>query len=182
MRRLTFCARLFLVITFLLWRASRWQGILTSALLQVLTGAFSRTPQFYCILRHRFEVKACASVQEAQEQLTGLKFCARSLAQARRYWPFLTGTPTARDKARLAMKVWRAWLAGDAKALASGCEVWPELAGHFVDGRLVDEGTMQVWVAELAAEELERIRRGPQPDTAKAQRKRERGGEPQSGG
>lgn len=130
-------------------------------------------PKFFDILSARCAVVACKSVDEAQDQLGAIKDCVRSLAAEFQFWPFVSGVATARDRARLAVRAWRAWMCRRSSEVVRCCSVWPELASHFEGGELVDQTAMRYWVSELAGAEAEeeeaRVRRGPEPEAQKSQ-------------
>lgn len=128
---------------------------------------------FFDVLARRCAVVSCATVAEAQALIVAVKKCLRGLAGDFQYWPFVSGVPTERDKARLAVRAWRAWLGRRAAEVQRCCNVWGALADRFDEGELRDPVEMRAWVSELteaeAHEEEERVRRGPEPETQKAQ-------------
>lgn len=130
-------------------------------------------PAFFATLASRCIVSLCVSVAEAQDQLAAIKSCVRGLAFDHQFLPFVTGAPTARDRARLAVRAWRAWMCRSGWEVERCRGVWLERATRFEGGELRDQEEMRTWVSELsgaeAEEEEDRVRRGPEPEAQKAQ-------------
>lgn len=131
-------------------------------------------PLIYEVLRRWVSFERCVDIADAQKQLVAFKLIVREVAQQRDLWSFRSGTATARDEARLAIRAQAMWISGRTDEVARLRAVWPALAAHFDSrGNLREELALVRWIDGLveaeAAEEMAHVAAAPTPEYQKAQ-------------
>lgn len=106
------------------------------------------SPAFFDTLAMCRAATSCLSVAEAQDQFSALQTCVRDLSHVHQFRAFVFWVPTAPDKARFAMRAWRAWPGRQRTTVGRCFEVWPEMAEKFADGELLDIGGVRAWVEQ----------------------------------
>lgn len=130
--------------------------------------------RFYKVLASRIRIESCATVADAQAQLTAFKLVAREVSGQCDLRSFQEGVPTARDKARLAIRAQAMWIQGRRDEVRRLLGVWPALRTFLTDeGGLRAEDGLVDWIAGLTeaevAEEIARVSAAATPEWQKGQ-------------